>query len=82
MERPLLVLLGTDGDIGNEKDLEEIKSSMKRLPTSPSRAETALIRGADHMYEGQEDRVAQVIASWADTLLSANAERSGTPKDP
>jgi hypothetical protein len=42
----------------------------------------ALIQGADHMYSGQEDRVAQVIASLADTLLSANSERSGTPKNP
>ena len=65
---PLLVLLGTDGDVGNEEDLKRIKASIKRLPTRPSRVDTALIQGADHMYDGQEDRVAQVIASWADTL--------------
>jgi len=29
--------------------------------------------GADHMYAGQEDRVAQVIASWADTLTQKKA---------
>jgi hypothetical protein len=34
------------------------------------------------MYDGQEDHVAQVIAKWVDTLLSANAKRSGTPKNP
>jgi pimeloyl-ACP methyl ester carboxylesterase len=79
---PLLVILGTDGDVGNEKDLEGIKSSIKRLPTGPSRVDIALIQGADHMYSGQEDRVAQVIASLADTLLSANSERSGTSKNP
>ena len=79
---PLLVLLGTDGDVGNADDLERIKSSIKRLPTRPSRVDTALIQGADHMYDGHEDRVAQVIASWADTLLSADTERSGETKNP
>jgi len=79
---PLLVLLGTDGDVGNEKDLEGIKSSIKRLSTRPGRVDTPLIQGADHMYDGQEDHVAQIIANWADTLLSANTKRSGTPKNP
>ena len=78
----LLVLLGTDGDVGNEKDLEGIKSSIKRLATGPSRVDTALIQGAGHMYDGQEDRVAEVIANWINTLLSANTEGSGTPKNP
>jgi pimeloyl-ACP methyl ester carboxylesterase len=79
---PLLVILGTDGDVGNEEDLERIKSSIRRLSTRPRRVDTALIQGADHMYDGHEDRVTQVIANWADTLLSANAEGSGTPKHP
>jgi dienelactone hydrolase len=79
---PLLVFLGTNGDVGNEEDLEQIKSSIKRLPTGPSRVDTALIQGGDHVYDGQEERVAQVIASWSDKLLSANTERSGTPKNP
>jgi dienelactone hydrolase len=71
---PLLITLGTNDDVGNEEDLEKIKSSIARLPTRPSRVDTALIQGADHMYTGQDRRVAQVIASWADTILSANAE--------
>lgn len=79
---PLLVLLGTTGDVGNEEDLEQIKSSIKRLPTGPSRVDTALIQGADHMYDGQEDRVAQLVANWADTLLSASTGKSGAPKNP
>ncbi len=41
-----------------------------------------MIEGADHMYAGQEDRVAQVTASWADTLLPANTEKSEVPKTP
>jgi dienelactone hydrolase len=79
---PLLVLLGTDGDVGNEEDLKQIKASIKRLPTRPGRVDTSLIQGADHMYDGHEDRVAQVIASWSDTLLSANMGRGGAPKNP
>jgi pimeloyl-ACP methyl ester carboxylesterase len=79
---PLLIILGTNGDVGNEEDLEKIKSAIERLPTRPSRVDTALIPGADHMYDGQENHVVQVIANWADTLASANAERSGTHKNP
>jgi dienelactone hydrolase len=79
---PLLVLLGTIDDVGNEEDLERIKSSTKRRSTGPSRVDTALILGADHMYDGQEDHVSQVIAGWAGTLLSANAKQSETPKSP
>jgi dienelactone hydrolase len=79
---PLLVLLGTDGDVGNEEDLERIKSSMKRLPTGPSRVETTLIQGADHMYDGHEDGVAQVITNWADKLLSADTDKGEILKRP
>lgn len=78
---PLLITLGTIDDVGNEKDLEKIKSSIARLPTRPSRVDTALIQGADHMYEGRENRVAQLIATWADTVLSPSAERSGISKN-
>jgi pimeloyl-ACP methyl ester carboxylesterase len=79
---PVLVLLGTDGDVGNEEDLEQIKSSVNRLPTHPVRVDTALIQGAGHMYDGHEDRVAEVIANWAETLPPAKAERRGTPENP
>jgi len=78
---PLLAFFGTNGDVGNEEDLELLKSSIKRQPTGPSRVNTVMIQGADHMYAGQEDRVAQVIASWADTLLPAN-KKSEVPKTP
>ena len=79
---PLLIILGTNGDVGNEEDLAKIKSAIKRLPTRPSRVDTSLIQGADHMYDGQENHVAQVIANWGDTLASANVERSGTHRNP
>jgi pimeloyl-ACP methyl ester carboxylesterase len=67
---PLLAFFGTN-DVGNEQDLELLKSSIKRLQTGPSRVNTVLIHGADHMYVGQEEQVADVIASWADSLLPA-----------
>ncbi len=79
---PLLVLLGTKEDVGNEADLERIKSSIKRLSTRPKSRGYCSDPGPDHMYDGQEDHVAQVIASWADSLLSANAKRTATPKNP
>lgn len=78
---PLLVLFGTNGDVGNEEDLELLKSSIKRQRTGPSHVNTVLIEDANHMYAGQEDRVAQVIASWADTLSAAKAEK-GESKAP
>jgi pimeloyl-ACP methyl ester carboxylesterase len=70
---PLLAFFETIGDVGNEEDLELLKSSIKSQPTGPSRVNTVMIEGADHMYAGQEDRVAQVIASWADTLTQKKA---------
>jgi hypothetical protein len=75
---PLLAFFGTNGDVGNEEDLELLKSSIK----SPSRINTVMIEGADHVYAGQQGRVAQVIASWADMLLPANTEKSEVPKTP
>jgi pimeloyl-ACP methyl ester carboxylesterase len=66
---PLLGFFGTNGDVGDEKDLELMKTSIKRQRSGPSSVTTALIDGANHMYWGQEDRVAQVIANWAETLL-------------
>jgi hypothetical protein len=77
---PLLAFFGTNGDVGNEEDLELPKSSIRTQHNDPSRINTVMIEGADHMYAGQEDRVAQVIANWADTLLPANTEKSEVPK--
>jgi pimeloyl-ACP methyl ester carboxylesterase len=78
---PLLIILGANGDVGNEEDLDKIQAAIQRLPTRPSRLDTALIQGAAHMYDGQEDHVAQVIANWADTLASPDGKKSGTHKN-
>jgi len=40
-----------------------LKSSIKRQQSGPSSVNTVMIHGADHMYAGQQDQVADVIAS-------------------
>jgi pimeloyl-ACP methyl ester carboxylesterase len=66
---PILAFFGTDGDVGGEKDLELLESSIRRQTSDPSRVETVMIEGADHMYAAEEPQVAQTIATWADSLL-------------
>jgi pimeloyl-ACP methyl ester carboxylesterase len=71
---PLLAFFGTrEPDVGTEADLELVKSCIQRQSSGPSRVDTVMIRGADHMYAGEEARVAQTIAEWADTLTPAVA---------
>ncbi len=77
---PLLAFFGTNGDVGGEEELELLKSSIKHQQSGPSRVNTVMIHGADHMYAGQEDQVADVIASWADSLLPANTGKGDVPK--
>src|SRR5262249_49225503 len=67
---PLLAFFGTrEPDIGTEADLELLKSCIQRQPSGPRSVETVMIRGADHMYSGEEEQVARTIAAWADTHL-------------
>jgi pimeloyl-ACP methyl ester carboxylesterase len=70
---PLLAFFGTRGDVGTEADLEQLKSAIKRQSIGPGRVETVMIRGADHMYAGEESQVAETIAKWTDTLLQTGA---------
>jgi pimeloyl-ACP methyl ester carboxylesterase len=73
---PLLAFFGTNGDVGGQADLEAVRSSTKRLTTGPSRIDTALIERADHMYTGEEEQVARVIAEWVDRArLAASPAR-------
>lgn len=66
---PILAFFGTRGDVGTESDLEMLKSAIRRQASGPRRVDTVMIRGADHMYTGEEAQVAQTIAGWADSLL-------------
>lgn len=66
---PLLAFFGTRGDVGNEEDLELLKSAIQRQQSGPRRVDTAMIPNADHMYTGEEAQVAQTIANWADDAV-------------
>jgi pimeloyl-ACP methyl ester carboxylesterase len=64
---PLLAFFGArEWDIGTEDDLELLKTCIQRLPSGPRSVDTVMIRGADHMYSGEEEQVARTIATWAD----------------
>jgi pimeloyl-ACP methyl ester carboxylesterase len=77
---PILAWYGTkEPDIGGEADLELLKACVKRLPGGPRRADTAMIPNADHMYNGEEARVAQTLAEWADTLAAPGSGKGGGP---
>jgi pimeloyl-ACP methyl ester carboxylesterase len=65
---PLLAFFGTGYDIGTEAELNLLKSSVQRLASGPSQVDITMIQNADHEYAGQEGQVAQVIASWADSI--------------
>lgn len=70
LRAPVLAFFGTDDDVGSQEELDLLKSAMARQAGAPPLT-TALIRGADHMYSGQEQQVADVIARWAMNLGTA-----------
>jgi pimeloyl-ACP methyl ester carboxylesterase len=62
---PFLAILGTEEpQIGSPEDLQ----TLKRNARSSSRAETALIDGADHLYHAREEVVAKAIDDWLGRL--------------
>ena len=67
---PILAFFGTNGDVGNEAELEKLQSIIKRQPTIQIKFTTTMIKNADHMYTGEEALVAETIVKWADTLVS------------
>jgi pimeloyl-ACP methyl ester carboxylesterase len=79
---PLLAFYGTSGDVGGAKELELLKSCIKRQTNGPGRVDTVMIRGGDHMYTGEEAQVAETIANWADTLLQPAAREGNSPAKP
>src|SRR5713226_2483950 len=66
---PILAFFGSKGDIGGEKALNLLKSSVQRLSHGPRRVETTVIGNGDHEYVGEEAQVAQTIARWAEAEL-------------
>jgi pimeloyl-ACP methyl ester carboxylesterase len=73
---PVLAFFGSKGDIGGEKELALLASSVRRLAHGPAKVDTVLIPNGDHEYVGEEAQVAQVIARWIET------EVDGTLKNP
>jgi len=74
---PILAWFGTnEADVGTAADLELLKSTLKRLPTGPSRVDTVILKNADHLYNGEEPQVAHTIATWAETLAPPTPERA------
>ena len=66
---PLLAFFGSRDDVGGEKELELLKSSIRRQSSGPARVDTAMIKGTDHMYQGEAVQVAETIVKWSDSLL-------------
>ncbi|MBD2705307.1 alpha/beta fold hydrolase [Spirosoma sp. BT702] len=67
---PILCFYGTSGDIGTEADLELLKTSIKKQPGGPVSVTTATIKGADHMYMGEEKQVADIVSTWIERNLT------------
>jgi dienelactone hydrolase len=65
---PILAFYGTNDDVGNEKTLELLKTSIQKQPTGPVSVTTAMIKGADHMYMGQEAQIVEVSTKWIEDI--------------
>jgi len=65
----VLAFYGANDDIGNEKTLELLKTSIQKQPKGPISVTTTIIKGAEHMYMGKELQVAEVITKWIDDIL-------------
>jgi hypothetical protein len=63
---PLLAFFGAKGDIGGEKELLVLKSSVRRLSKGPRSVRTTMIAAGNHEYVGEEEKVARTIAQWAE----------------
>jgi len=70
LRAPILAFFGTDDDVGGQEELDLLKSAVARQSGAPP-VTTTLIGGADHMYTGQEQQVADVIARWAMNLRTS-----------
>lgn len=69
---PVLAFYGSKDDIGGEKDLDLLTSSVRRLPRGPSSVNTAMIANGNHEYVGEEAQVAQVITQWIETRVEGH----------
>jgi pimeloyl-ACP methyl ester carboxylesterase len=71
---PLLAWFGSrETDIGTAADLERLKTLVVKHGEGPPHLDTQLIRDADHIYEGQEEQVATILADWINSLPLADS---------
>jgi pimeloyl-ACP methyl ester carboxylesterase len=66
---PIFAFYGTNDDVGNEKILELLKTSIQKQSKGPASVTTTMIKGAEHMYMGQEVQVTAAITNWINTIL-------------
>jgi len=64
---PILAFYGTNGDVGNEKTLDLLKTSVQKSKAS-ARVTAIMIKGAEHMYMGQEAQVVEEILKWINDI--------------
>ena len=69
IECPLLTFFGSDDDVGNRAELEAVQSTMRKQPNLKCKVTTTIIENADHMYNGEEELVSEIIATWANDIL-------------
>jgi pimeloyl-ACP methyl ester carboxylesterase len=63
---PILAFFGSRADVGGERELNLLKSSVQHLSRSP-RIDTTMIVNGNHEYVGEEEQVAQKIVQWAES---------------
>jgi len=63
---PILAFFGTRGDVGGDKELLLLKSSVQHLSRGPRSVKTTMIAAGNHEYIGVEAQVAQTIVQWAE----------------
>jgi pimeloyl-ACP methyl ester carboxylesterase len=66
---PILAFYGTRGDVGNEAELQVVKSAIARQKSGPRSVTVATIQNADHMYTGEEQQVARLLSDWIDAVV-------------
>ena len=67
---PILAFYGTRGDIAGEKALELLKACVNKQTKGAVTVTTTMIKGAEHMYMGEEEQVSGAIANWIDDFSS------------
>ena len=65
---PILAFYGSDDEVGNQKTLDLMKSSIEKQTNRPRSVTTAIISSSDHMYTGEEAQVAEVIIKWIEII--------------